>query len=75
MYERPEKRARLTLLDDNGPRVDIYDGVSPAICFLLFTFHVLDYMQEWDLRTMKDHLDFFTTRSVVTLIIKLLCFL
>lgn len=27
-YERPEKRARLTIFDDNGPRVDIYDGVS-----------------------------------------------
>jgi len=25
MYERPEKRARLTLLEDSDPRIDVFD--------------------------------------------------
>lgn len=27
MYERPEKRARLTLLEDSDPRIDVFDEV------------------------------------------------
>lgn len=45
MYERPEKRARLTLLDDNGPRVDVY-GVSSALC-LLFAVPFSDYKEQY----------------------------
>lgn len=54
MYERPEKRARLTLLDDNGPRVDVY-GVSS----LLFAVPFSDYKEQWGLRIMQYYLEFF----------------
>jgi len=40
VYERPEKRARLTIFDDNGPRVDVYDGVSS---FLRLVVRISDY--------------------------------
>jgi hypothetical protein len=66
MYERPEKRARLTLLDDNGPRVDVYDGVSSALC-LLFAVPFSDYKEQWGLRIMQYYLEFFlSTKSIVT---------
>ncbi len=35
LYERPEKRARLTILDDNDSRVGAYDGVSSSLVIVV----------------------------------------
>jgi hypothetical protein len=43
MYERPEKRARLTLLDGNDARVGVYGGVSSSF-FVVFYRPYSDYI-------------------------------